>query len=104
VAKPKFIGQDIEKEEFLNQYGIDTLVVKLLEEMTEKKPEYPLTNMVDWLEEKKSNLPEVYNTKAADPDFWRNYWQTDSIKWQSPEVSPWLKNLAKMYFKKSKNH
>jgi len=30
--------------------------------------------MIDWLEHKKDDLPEVNNTKAKDPDFWRNYW------------------------------
>lgn len=59
--------------------------------------------MISWLEEKKSQLPEVSNIKAKDPDFWRNYWQTDCVKWQSPEVSPWLKDLCKTYLKKDKN-
>ena len=56
--------------------------------------------MIEWLEKKKNSLPEVSNMKAKDPNFWRNYWQTDAIKWHSPEVSPWLRDLCKDHLTK----
>jgi hypothetical protein len=56
-------------------------VETLMDEMIENKPQYPISYMIDWLSEKKAKLPEVLNTNSRDPDFWRNYWQTDCLKW-----------------------
>ena len=43
----------------------------LIAKMSEDKPEFPLSFMIDWLHLEKSKLPEVSNTKAKDPDFWK---------------------------------
>ena len=68
--------------------------------MQDQKPEFPLTYMIDYLNVEKNKLPEVSNTKAKDPDFWKKYWETNSIRWHSPEVSPWLKRLCLKHLKK----
>jgi thiopurine S-methyltransferase len=48
-------------------------------------------------------MPEVKNSNAKDPQFWKNYWQTDCVRWQSPEVSPWLNELCFTYLKDLKD-
>jgi thiopurine S-methyltransferase len=61
------------------------------------KPEFPLQFLKDEVENARNSLPEICNSKAGNPEFWINYYETDLVTWQAPVTSPWLVRYMKEF-------
>lgn len=77
-------------DDYLETYGLNTLFDVLKRKLSEKKPDFPLQFLADEVENARKRLPEISNSKAGDPEFWINYYETDLVTWQAPVTSPWL--------------
>eukprot|EP00545_Synedropsis_sp_CCMP1620_P011415 CAMPEP_0119004320 /NCGR_PEP_ID=MMETSP1176-20130426/1073_1 /TAXON_ID=265551 /ORGANISM="Synedropsis recta cf, Strain CCMP1620" /LENGTH=623 /DNA_ID=CAMNT_0006956011 /DNA_START=74 /DNA_END=1945 /DNA_ORIENTATION=+ len=77
-------------DDYLRTYGIDVLLQKMSLKLTEETPDFPLDFLSKEISRVQAELPEVSNINAADPSFWINYWETDTVTWQAPVTSPWL--------------
>lgn len=82
-------------EEYMASNGLDEALLSMTEAAFKNKPTKPLSFAIDFLIDLRSQgVPEVNNKKASSPDFWIEYWQSNAITWQNPEVSPWLREMC----------
>lgn len=82
------------RDTFLEACGLDQVINSLSDAVFEAQPGNPLSFSIHFLQdakERSANIPEINNIQANSPAFWIDYWQTNAITWQNPEVSPWLR-------------
>lgn len=84
-------------DDYLRTYGIDILLKKIASKLAEERPDFPLEFLKQEISRVKAKLPEVSNVDAADPNFWINYWETDTVTWQAPVISPWLEKYMNKF-------
>ena len=83
--------------DYLRTYGLDVFLKKLTTKLTAEQPEFPLQFLNEEIQKTQAILPEISNEKAGDPNFWINYYETDTVTWQAPVVSPWLHKYMKEF-------
>lgn len=83
--------------DYLRTYGLDVFLKKLTTKLTAEQPEFPLQFLNEEIQKTQAILPEISNEKAGDPTFWINYYETDTVTWQAPVVSPWLHKYMKEF-------
>jgi len=83
-------GSLLRQSSYLAQTGVGTLLASVGNDLDVRRPEQPVSYTLERLQSYLQKHPEIQNAESLKPDFWRSYWEEDSITWHSPEVSPWL--------------
>lgn len=82
-------------QEYMASNGLDEALLSMTKAAFKSKPTKPLSFAIDFLIDLRAQgVPEVKNQKASSPEFWIEYWQSNAITWQNPEVSPWLREVC----------
>jgi thiopurine S-methyltransferase len=95
-AAPRLNGKG-RRCSYLTRTNAAVVMEHITEALVQSQPVNPVEFMQTMLTELSVSTPTVVNTHASETSFWNNYWETNSLTWQSPEVSPWLKRVVKEF-------
>ncbi len=99
-------GESNQAEDFhvyFTKTGMRQFFEQNMKTFKSEKPTRPFQFWINQLNLHLETFPEVQNENAKDPHFWINYWETDSAKWHSPVVSPWLKHFSGKFLGQAKS-